>query len=102
MAWSPAGTTDWRARHEVEQLSGEALVLPTDVADAEALRAAASTVEERFGPIDIWVNNAMSSVFARSWETTPEEFKRVTEVTYLGTVYGTCSPWSVCGHAIAG
>ena len=74
---------------EVEALGGEALVLPLDVADAEALDAAAERIEERFGPIEVWVNNAMATVFAPVRETTPEEFRRATEVTYLGYVWGT-------------
>jgi NAD(P)-dependent dehydrogenase (short-subunit alcohol dehydrogenase family) len=76
-------------RTEVESLGGKALMLPTDVADAEAVEAAAQKVEEEFGPIDVWVNNATVSVFSPVKEMTPEEFKRVTEVTYLGYVYGT-------------
>lgn len=74
---------------EVEQSGGRALALPGDVADAKHLEMAAQTVEEAFGPIDVWVNNAMSAVFAPVSETTAEEFLRVTEVTYLGAVYGT-------------
>ncbi len=77
------------AKRDVESLGGRALVLPTDVADPEAVEAAAQRVEDQFGPIDIWVNDAMSTVFAPFWEITPDEFKRVTEVTYLGQVYGT-------------
>lgn len=61
----------------------------TDVADPEAVERAAATVEREFGAIDVWVNNAMTSVFAPFWEITPEEFRRATEVTYLGFVYGT-------------
>ena len=76
------------ARRDVEELGGKALVLPTDVADPDQVEAAAARVEESFGPIDIWVNDAMTSVFSQAWEMTPEEYKRVTEVTYLGTVYG--------------
>jgi short-subunit dehydrogenase len=76
------------ARREVEELGGEALVLPVDVANANQVEAAAQQVEERLGPIDIWVNNAMASVFSPIKQMTPEEFKRVTEVTYLGYVYG--------------
>ncbi|MGI8820917.1 MAG: SDR family oxidoreductase [Chthoniobacterales bacterium] len=76
------------AKRDVERLGGEALTLPLDVADAAALEAAAAQVEETFGPIDVWVNNAMCSVFSPSKEMTGEEFKRVTEVTYLGVVYG--------------
>ena len=77
------------AAREVEALGGKALVLPTDVASAEEVEAAAAAVEETFGPIDIWVNNAMASVFSPVKEMTAAEFRRVTEVTYLGTVYGT-------------
>ena len=77
------------ARREVESLGGRALVLPTDVADHAQVEAAAETVELRFGPIDVWVNDAMATVFAPFLAVEPEEFKRATEVTYLGTVYGT-------------
>jgi NAD(P)-dependent dehydrogenase (short-subunit alcohol dehydrogenase family) len=77
------------ARAEVEAAGGRALALPTDVADADQVEAAAAAVEEAFGPIDIWVNNAMLSVFSPVQAMTPAEFRRVTEVTYLGTVYGT-------------
>jgi NAD(P)-dependent dehydrogenase (short-subunit alcohol dehydrogenase family) len=76
------------ARREVEAAGGKALVLPTDVADPEQIEAAAERVERELGPIDIWVNNAMTSVFSPIKEMTPWEFKRVTEVTYLGFVYG--------------
>jgi NAD(P)-dependent dehydrogenase (short-subunit alcohol dehydrogenase family) len=77
------------AKREVEELGGKALVLPLDVADAEQVELAAAQVEEKLGPIDIWINNAMVSVFSPVRETTPEEYRRVTEVTYLGYVYGT-------------
>ncbi|HEX6287782.1 MAG TPA: SDR family oxidoreductase [Herpetosiphonaceae bacterium] len=77
------------ARRDVEALGGKALVLPTDVADSDQVEAAAARVEKAFGPIDIWVNNAMTSVFSPVKETTPAEFRRVTDVTYLGYVYGT-------------
>lgn len=76
-------------RAEVEQLGGTALVVETDVADAERMEAAASEIEEKLGPIDVWINNAMATVFAPVSETTPEEFRRATEVTYLGSVWGT-------------
>src|SRR6266567_3779191 len=79
------------ARKEVEQLGGSALVFAVDVANAEKVEEAAARVEEEFGPIDIWINNAMVSVFSPVKEMTPEEFHRVTEVTYLGVVYGTLS-----------
>jgi NADP-dependent 3-hydroxy acid dehydrogenase YdfG len=79
------------AKREVEALGGEAIVLPLDVADAEAVDRAAETVEKTFGPIDIWVNNAMATVFSPIKDLAPDEIKRVTEVTYLGFVYGTMS-----------
>ncbi|MDR4493477.1 MAG: SDR family oxidoreductase [Nitrospirales bacterium] len=79
------------ARHEVEQLGGQAVVIPTDVADPNQLEAVASRVEDIFGPIDIWVNNAMVSVLSPVIEITPEEFQRVMNVTYLGYVHGTLS-----------
>ena len=65
------------------------MVLQTDVADADQVETAAAAVEKEFGPIDIWVNDAMCSVFSPVKEMTPADFKRVTEVTYLGFVYGT-------------
>jgi NAD(P)-dependent dehydrogenase (short-subunit alcohol dehydrogenase family) len=77
------------ARREVEELGGKALVVPTDVADPEQVEAAAEKVESTLGPIDIWVNDAMATVFAKVVDVTPQEFKRATEVTYLGTVHGT-------------
>jgi NAD(P)-dependent dehydrogenase (short-subunit alcohol dehydrogenase family) len=77
------------AQRDVEALGGEALIMQADVADAEALERAAQQVEDTFGPIDIWVNNAMASVFSPVREMQPEEYRRVTEVTYLGYVYGT-------------
>jgi NAD(P)-dependent dehydrogenase (short-subunit alcohol dehydrogenase family) len=79
------------ARREVEAAGGEGLVLPTDVANAEEMEAAAQAIEDTFGPIDVWINNAMVSVFSPVKEMTAAEFKRVTEVTYLGYVYGTLS-----------
>lgn len=77
------------AKREVKEAGGKALVVPTDVADAGQVEAAAVRVEEEFGPIDVWVNDVMSSVFGYGWEITEEEYKRATEVTYLGSVYGT-------------
>lgn len=79
------------AAREVEAAGGRALALPLDVADAEAVEAAVARVEDELGPIDIWVNNAMVSVFSPISEMTADEFKRVTDVTYLGYVYGTIS-----------
>jgi NAD(P)-dependent dehydrogenase (short-subunit alcohol dehydrogenase family) len=77
------------ARREVESMGGKALVLPTDVADPEQVEDAAQRVEKKLGSIDIWINNAMTSVFSPIKEMTAEEFERVTQVTYLGYVYGT-------------
>jgi short-subunit dehydrogenase len=77
------------AAREVEECGGRALILPVDVADAAEVQRAADEAEWKLGPIDIWVNDAMASVFSPIKETTAEEFKRVTEVTYLGYVYGT-------------
>lgn len=77
------------AKHEVEELGGKALVLPTDVADAQQVEAAAERTEQELGPIDVWVNDAMTTIFAPFLEIKPDEFKRATEVTYLGQVYGT-------------
>jgi len=77
------------AAREVEHAGGRALVLPLDVSDAEAVEAAAATVERELGPISVWVNNAMLSVFSPVKEMKAEEYERVTQVTYLGFVYGT-------------
>ena len=76
-------------RREVVDAGGEAFAQPVDVSDAGQVAAAAAAIEEELGPIDIWINNAMVTVFSEIQEMTPEEFHRVTEVTYLGTVYGT-------------
>jgi NAD(P)-dependent dehydrogenase (short-subunit alcohol dehydrogenase family) len=73
---------------EVEALGGRALVLPADVADADSVEDAARKTEEAFGPLDAWINNAMLSMFAPIWQMTSAEFRRVTEVTYLGYVHG--------------
>jgi NAD(P)-dependent dehydrogenase (short-subunit alcohol dehydrogenase family) len=77
------------ARQEVEAAGGRALELPCDVSDWDAVNSAARAVEEAFGPIDVWVNNAMTTVFAPFKEIEADEFRRATEVTYLGTVWGT-------------
>ena len=77
------------AARDVEAVGGEALLIPADVADADAVEASAARVEAELGPIDVWVNNAMVSVFSPIKVMEPAEFKRVTEVTYLGYVYGT-------------
>lgn len=77
------------AKEECERLGGQAVILPTDVADPDAVEAAATKVEEAFGPIDVWVNDAMVSVFSPVKEMEPSDYKRVTDVLYLGFVYGT-------------
>jgi NADP-dependent 3-hydroxy acid dehydrogenase YdfG len=76
---------------EIEASGGEAFVLQADVADAAAVERAASAVQEKWGRIDTWLNIAMATVVAPVRETTPEEYRRVTEVTYLGYVHGTLS-----------
>ncbi|RKT08475.1 short-subunit dehydrogenase [Streptomyces sp. 3211.6] len=77
------------AANEVAQAGGTPLVLPADVSDAAQVAAAADRVEAVFGPVDVWVNVAFTTVFAPFEEIRPEEFRRVTEVTYLGYVHGT-------------
>jgi short-subunit dehydrogenase len=77
------------AKREVESMGGRALVLPGDVADPATTEQAAQRTEEAFGPIDVWVNDAMTTVFSPFHELSADDFKRVTEVTYLGFVYGT-------------
>src|SRR5207248_3164826 len=77
------------AAREIEMAGGEALALPLDIADAPAVDRAADEVVARWGRIDTWVNDAMVSVFSPVREMTAEEYRRVTEVNYLGTVYGT-------------
>jgi short-subunit dehydrogenase len=77
------------AAREIEELGGKAFVAPADVADSAQVEAAAERIEEALGPIDVWVNNAMATVFARFLDLKPDEFRRATEVTYLGAVHGT-------------
>jgi NAD(P)-dependent dehydrogenase (short-subunit alcohol dehydrogenase family) len=79
---------------EIERLGGGALVAPADVADAQAVFRAAEEIEARLGRIDVWINDAMATVFAPTWQITPDEFRRVTEVTYLGAVHGTMATGS--------
>lgn len=79
------------AKQEIESYGRKAIYFPTDVADADAIEYAAVQTEALLGPIDFWVNNAMNSVFSPVKEMQPEEYKRVTEVTYLGQVYGALS-----------
>src|SRR3954468_6585578 len=77
------------AKAEVEALGGRAAFVQADVADAAQVDAAADELERQLGPIDVWVNNAMATVFAPVADMTPDEFRRSTEVTYLGSVWGT-------------
>src|SRR3954447_25212131 len=76
------------ARREVEEHGVRACVAPADVADPQQVERAAAQIESELGPIDVWVNNAMAAKLAPVIDTRPEEFRRVTEVTYLGSVYG--------------
>jgi len=87
LARSESGLAD--ACAEVEQAGGAALAIPTDVADAEQVEAAAARAERELGPIDVWVNDAMATVFAPVKELDPADVRRATDVTYLGTVWGT-------------
>jgi len=77
------------ASREVTELGGTPLALCIDVTDPDQVEAAAEEIEEAFGPPDVWINIAGATVFAPFQETPPSEYRRVTEVTYLGTVYGT-------------
>lgn len=77
------------AAKDVENAGGTALAIPVDVAEYDQLDAAATQVEDKFGPIDVWINVAFTSVFAPVHNIMPDEFRRVTEVSYLGYVYGT-------------
>ena len=77
------------AAAEIERSGGSALAIPTDMADADAVEAAALRIERELGPIDVWVNCATATIFAPVHAITPEEYRRATEVTYLGYVWGT-------------
>lgn len=79
------------AEREIRDNGGRALAIPVDVGDSEGVEAAAGRIEQELGPIDVWVNNAMVSVFSPVREMRAEEYRRVTEVTYLGYVHGTLS-----------
>src|SRR5213596_502585 len=74
---------------EVEELGAKALVLPTDVAEAEQVEAAAQAAESELGSIDIWVNDAMATIYAEFLDLEPDEYRRATDVTYHGMVWGT-------------
>jgi len=79
------------AKQECESLGGQAIFIPTDVSDAAAVERAATQIEQELGPIDIWVNDAMVSVFSPVKEMEASDYKRVTDVLYLGFVHGTLS-----------
>jgi NAD(P)-dependent dehydrogenase (short-subunit alcohol dehydrogenase family) len=83
------------AARDVEEAGGTALAISADVADYDQVTAAARKVEEQFGPIDVWVNVAFTSVFAPFEEITAAEFRRVTEVSYLGFVHGTMAALAI-------
>ena len=76
-------------KQEIERRGGSAFVAAADVADADAVFGAADDIAKHLGPVDVWINDAMVTVFAPVWKITPAEFRRVTEVTYLGVVHGT-------------
>ena len=77
------------ARRDVEQAGGAALVVPTDVSDYAQVEAAAQRIESEWGAIDVWVNNAMATIFCPTIEIDPRDFEQATRVTYLGAVWGT-------------
>ena len=87
LARGEAGLT--AASNEIEGLGAKALAIPVDMGDCDQVQGAAERVEESLGPIDVWVNNAMTTVFAPSWDVEPDEFRRALEVTFLGQVWGT-------------
>src|SRR5581483_110620 len=77
------------AAREVEELGGTALVIPTDVADPDQVEAAAERAESEYGPIDVWINDAMATIYSEFLDIEPDEFRRATDVTYHGMVWGT-------------
>lgn len=87
LARSPEGLEG--ACRDIAEAGGTALAIPTDVADYAQVEAAAERVEREWGPINVWINNAMATVFSDALKVTPEDFRRATEVTYLGSVWGT-------------
>lgn len=84
-----------KTKEEVEALGGQALIFPIDVSDADEMMHVGTKMEKEFGSIDFWINNAMLSVFSPAQKMALDEFKRVTDVTYLGYVYGTLSALKV-------
>jgi NAD(P)-dependent dehydrogenase (short-subunit alcohol dehydrogenase family) len=84
---SDSGLED--AKRQIQQITGDVLAIQADVADPVAMFGVADRVVERWGTIEVWVNNAMASVFAPLTDLSPDEFRRVTDVTYHGYVFGT-------------
>ena len=82
------------AAQEVRAQGRRALPITVDMAEAQAVDDAAGRVEAELGPIDVWVNDAMTTVFAPSWDIEPEDFRRAVEVTFLGQVWGTMAALS--------
>src|SRR5258706_1103249 len=87
------------AAAEIRQAGGEALVLPCDVSNAQQVEHAAQALMSAYGRIDVWINDAMVSVFSPASQMTPDEFRRVIEVNYLGTVHGTLAALRYMRHA---
>lgn len=83
------------AASEIKEIGGQALAVPADLADYDQVSEATERIEDALGPVDVWINAGFSSVFAPFEQITPEEFKRVTEVSYLGFVYGTMAALNV-------
>lgn len=77
------------AREDIERVGAQAMIVETDVADHAQVEAAAERIEQECGPIEVWVNNAMATIFSDFLEVSPDDFRRSTEVTYLGAVWGT-------------
>src|SRR5918912_932634 len=82
------------AAREVQSAGSRALAIPTDVSQFDQVDAAATRIEEELGPIDVWVNDAMTTVFAPAWKVKPKDFQRAVEVTFLGQVWGTMAALS--------
>ena len=87
------------AAKEVQATGGRALVVPTDVSSFDQVDAAATQVEAELGPLDVWVNDAMTTVFAPSWEVRPADFQRAVEVTFRARSGERRRPWPACGPA---
>src|SRR5207302_2150964 len=85
----PVVKVSWTVRTSTAGAGARVVALSLDLADPEAVDAAAAAAEEALGPADVWVNNAMATILAPTWQVTPQEFRRATEVTYLGAVWGT-------------